>query len=302
MEMKIAVVHSSQSGQLTEIAKKFCEPFAEDTIDWIYVEFENPYPFPWTVDTFFDAMPETVLEKHGRLKPLDFNHTSYDLIVFAYQPWFLSPSPMAMAVLQNEQFRSLANNTHVVTLIGSRNMWLNAHKVVKRELNNMGAKWLGNVPYVDKNNNLVSAYTILHWMLTGKKTKKWGFLPLPGVSNEDIQQASQHGLLLKECIESNKEKSFQTELAASKWIHIPVPILFIEGRAKKLFLIWANLITKKVEKGGNRSRWIKLFKLYLIFALFIVSPLVLLIYYIFVFPFSMKKIERDRLYYTNILD
>jgi hypothetical protein len=302
MSKKIAVLHHSQSGQLTEIVQNFCAAFDAYTVDWIPIELEKPFPFPWTVHTFFDAMPETVLEKPGAIRPLAFNHEQYNLVIFAYQPWFLSPSPLAMAVLQDARFRQLVQNTPVITLIGSRNMWINAQEVVKRELAAAGAKLMGNVPYVDRGNNLVSAFTILHWMLTGKKTKKWGIFPIPGVSAKDIEQAKNHGQLCVESLEKNQLASFQEELIASKWIQLPVTILFIEKRAKRLFQIWANLITNKEKKGGNRRFWVNLYKYYLIIALFLISPIVLTIYFIFVFPFSMKKIEQERYYYSNILE
>ena len=299
MAQNILVIHYSQSGQLTEILQNFCKPFADSTIEWVKVEPATPFSFPWTTPTFFDAMPETVLEKPIPVKPLEFQREQYDLVIFGYQPWFLSPSLPASAILQDETFRRIVKGTKVVTVLGCRNMWINSQEAVKKQLASAGANLVGNVPLIDKTSNLVSVVTILHWMLTGQKTKKWGIFPKPGVSDEDIEGVSEFGALLKEKLAANREDSFQDELIAKGGVTIPISILFIESRAKKLFLIWAKLITGKTAKGGNRKFWVNFFKYYLIFALFIVSPIVLTIYHIFVRPFTGRQIKRELAYYRG---
>jgi hypothetical protein len=112
-------------------------------------------------------MPETVLEVDYEVKDIHYSCEKYDLIVLGYQPWFLSPSLPTTALLKNEKFKSLLKDTPVVTVIGSRNMWLNSQESVKKLIQEAGGKLVGNVPFIDKTNNLLSAVTILHWMLTG---------------------------------------------------------------------------------------------------------------------------------------
>ena len=56
----------------------------------------------------------------------------YDLIIFGYQPWFLSPSLPATALLKNETFKKIMKNSPIVTVIGARNMWLNSQESVKQ--------------------------------------------------------------------------------------------------------------------------------------------------------------------------
>ena len=48
-------------------------------------------------------------------------------------------------------------------------MWINAQDRVKKALLESEAQLVGNVTLVDRNQNHVSAVTILYWMLTGKK-------------------------------------------------------------------------------------------------------------------------------------
>lgn len=299
MTQNILVIHYSQSGQLTEILENFCKPLSGSVIEWVNVEPETPFPFPWNGAAFFNAMPETVLEKPVPIKPLSFQREQYDLIIFGYQPWFLSPSLPASAILQDESFRKRMKGTNIVSVLGCRNMWINSQEAVKKQIASAGGKLIGNVPLIDKTSNLISVVTILHWMLTGQKTRKWGIFPKPGVSDEDIENVSVFGELLREKLAANDPGSFQDSVVAKGGITIPVSILFIESRAKKLFLIWANLIVKKTANGGNRKFWINFFKYYLIFALFIVSPIVLTIYHIFVRPFTGRHIKRELAYYRG---
>lgn len=303
MTKRILVLQYSQSGQLKEILANFCSPFKADStgfeLDIVNYNPAKAFPFPWTGDVFFDTMPETVMEIAQPLEPMHFKYEQYDLVILGYQPWFLSPSLPFSSLLQDFELQKRIHNTAVVTVIGSRNMWLNAQESVKKHIKNAGGILVGNVPFIDKNNNLASAVSILHWMLTGQKSRKWGIFPLPGVSDEDIKGATVFGKALAERIETNTLDQYQSDVIAHKGVNISTSILFIEGRAKKLFLIWAKLILSKSNKGGNRKFWVNFFKYYLVVALFIVSPLVLTIYHIFVHPFTTKKIKAKKTYFAS---
>jgi hypothetical protein len=296
---KILAIHYSQTGQLTDIMNNFMRPFSDVDIDFVRFEPEKPFPFPWSTATFFDAMPETVMEHGMPLKQISFKHKQYDLIILGYQPWFLSPSLPTFGLFQQEGFLQRVKNTPVVTVIGSRNMWLNAQESIKLQIQKAGGKLIGNIPLIDKTNNLVSAFTILHWMLKGQKTKKWGILPVPGIAEEDIKGVSKMGELLNRHFTENQLHNYQKGVISSGVINISTNILFIEGRAKKLFIIWAKLILKKAANGGKRSFWVNFFKYYLVIALFVVSPIVLTIYTIFVRPFTVTQIKRKKAYYSN---
>src|SRR6056297_2875533 len=128
---RILIVYYTQSGQLRDIAEHFISPFKESddySIEWLQLEPENDYPFPWTGYTFFDAFPESVLKHPCRLKPIpgEIAGTKYDLVVLAYQVWYMSPSIPVTAFLQSDKGKELLKDTPVITLIGSRNMWLQA--------------------------------------------------------------------------------------------------------------------------------------------------------------------------------
>ena len=297
--MKILAIYYTQSGQLAEIVKNFVSPIQDAEIEFIQFKPKKDFPFPWTDEVFYDTMPECVQEIPVELEEICFNHEKYDLIVFGYQPWFLSPSVPATSLLKSEAFKKIVKDTPVITIIGSRNMWLNSQESVKKMLLDAGGKLVGNVPLIDKTTNLVSAVTIVHWMLTGNKTRKYGFLPLPGVSDEDIKGVAKIGSILNNSLRENKLDEFQKEVVKAGAVNINPNILFIEERAKKIFVMWASLIKKKEQKNGSRAFWVKFFKVYLLVALFGVSPILLTVYNILIRPFTSESLKKKKEYFYS---
>lgn len=298
MDKKVLVIYYTQSGQLKAIADRFLKPFyeANASVEVVAIEPEKPFPFPWTSREFFDAMPESVLTSPAPLKPFASKENRYDLIIFAYQPWYLSPSIPANSILQYPGFKTLMKDTPVVTLIGARNMWLNAQEKVKKLVSEAGGKIVGNVAQVDRHGNLASVVSILYWMLTGKKEKYLGVFPKPGVSDEDIQSSDRYGAIVLDFLKTGNWQGLPQALASSKAVEVKSNLMFIEGRAGRLFQIWANFIIKR----KNRAFWLSVFKYYLIIALFLVAPIVLLINMIFFKPFLGKSIERKKRYYMGL--
>jgi hypothetical protein len=291
---KILVVSYSQTGQLNEITENFINTLQNVEIDKFVYSPVVPFPFPWTSEVFFDSMPESVDEIPVPLKDINYTYKQYDLVIFAYQPWFLSPSIPASSLLQNEEFLSRIKNTPVITLIGTRNMWLNSQESVKLRIINAGGRIIGNIPFIDRAQNQLSAITILHWMLTGKKTKKYNIFPKPGVSDEDILSAADYGKILNDAIQNNNLDGIQKKFLKVGRISIPTEILFIEGKAKRLFKIWTYLISKFGTTPIRRKWLVQAFKYYLIIALFVVAPVVVTFYQIFIAPFMFKAINKKK--------
>ncbi len=296
----ILVVNYSQSGQLNEIIEQFLKPFEPETVERLEIFPAKPFVFPWTSDEFFDKMPECVQEDPIELQPLHFGADRYDLIVLGYQPWFLSPSLPITALLKNPGFKARVKETPIVTVIGGRNMWLNSQESIKKLIADAGGKLVGNIPLMDRVSNLVSAVTILHWMLTGRKDRKWGIFPKPGVSDEDIQSASRFGAIVKKAYDNREYAGLQKEIMATGLINIPTDILFIEGRAKKLFRIWANLIKTKGTTPEKRKRLVGFFKYYLLVALFMVAPVLVTAYRLLIAPLTANTIKKKKEYFCGV--
>ncbi len=289
----ILVIYYTQSGQLKEIADNFVAPFQKQGIpvDFYEIQMETPYPFPWTNESFFGAFPESFLELPQPIKamPPDIETQEYDLVVLAYQVWYLSPSIPVTSFLKSEQARVLLEGKPVVTLSGTRNMWIKAQEKVRNMLVKKGARIVANIALTDRHYNHISVLTIVHWLFTGKKDKYLGIFPLPGVSQKDITNATQYGeLVLNHSQKGEYQQSLQKEIVAQGGVQVKPFLLSAEKKANRLFGIWA----KAIYQSPRRKFLLKCFHAYLYFAIWILMPIVWLFYWL-TYPLFYKKIRRD---------
>lgn len=292
--MKILVLSFSQSGQLNNIINRILSPLKSHSIEFVDIIPKESFPFPWSSLAFFDIMPDCVLEH-----PIEFSLSkeiddSYDLVVLGSQPWFLSPSLPVTSLLKSEQFGKAVKNKPVLMISGARNMWLNAQISINKGVKAAGGEIVGNIPVCDTTNNYISALTIVYWMFTAKKDKMFGLFPVPGVQPKEFDKLEKYGEIIDSHIENNDLSSLQTSLVDNGAVKVPIDILFIERKAKRIFKVWANIIDKSRKKTALRRVLINLFIVYLIIALFIVAPILLLIYYVLFLPFTIKKLNKDR--------
>lgn len=300
MSKKVLAVYFTQSGQQEYIIKNFTAPLqsaTDITVETLRIYPSKKFPFPWTTPVFFDAMPETVNSVPFELEPFELKEKQYDLIILGYQPWFLSPSIPINSLLQHPDFTTVLKNTPVVTISGCRNMWINAQEKIKVRLKDAGAKLVGNIALVDRHNNYVSLVTILYWMLTGKKDRKWGIFPKPGVSDEDITNSAIFGETVKEHLNTGEWGGLQNRLLEQKALEVKYHLMFIERKAGKIFKIWAGIINKK---KGNRRFWVAAFKYYLLIALCVAAPIILTVDAIFFKPFLGGRIKKQKAYYAGV--
>ena len=290
---RILVIYYTQSGQLKEIADNFVAPFQKQGIpvDFYEIQMETPYPFPWTNESFFGAFPESFLELPQPIKamPPDIETQEYDLVVLAYQVWYLSPSIPVTSFLKSEQARVLLEGKPVVTLSGTRNMWIKAQEKVRNMLVKKGARIVANIALTDRHYNHISVLTIVHWLFTGKKDKYLGIFPLPGVSQKDITNATQYGeLVLNHSQKGEYQQSLQKEIVAQGGVQVKPFLLSAEKKANRLFGIWARAIYQ----SPRRKFLLKCFHTYLYFAIWILMPIVWLFYWL-TYPLFYKKIRRE---------
>ena len=90
--------------------------------------------------------------------------------------------------LKSEQARVLLEGKPVVTLSGTRNMWIKAQEKVRNMLVKKGARIVANIALTDRHYNHISVLTIVHWLFTGKKDKYLGIFPLPGSFSKGYNQ------------------------------------------------------------------------------------------------------------------
>lgn len=301
---EVLVVYYSQTGQLYDIIKNVVSTIEGNSINVTYFEIvlEKPFEFPWNKDAFFDCFPESFLQIPSSFNPPseEILNKKYDLVLLGHQVWYLSPSIPLNSFLKSDVAKKLLKDTPVVTIIAARNMWIMAQEKVKKLLTECNAQLVGNIALVDRHINHVSVITIVHWMMKGKKNKMWGIFPKPGVSKEDISNAFKFGSPIKTAILSNNFSTLQDKLLNLNAIKIKPFLVIADQRANMLFSKWANLIIKKGKAGDpNRKKWLVLFNYYLLFAIWVMAPIVFIVFLFSYIP-MYKKINRDKKYFASV--
>lgn len=300
--MKVLVLYYSQTGQLKEIASNVMASLVKDEaveVDFVRVETEHQFPFPWSRLEFFNAFPESVYGTPFKLKPLEIDKSkNYDLVILAYTVWYLNPSIPISSLLQDEVAKEIFQGKKVITLLGSRNMWVLAQERVKRHLKNLGANLVGNVVLIDRNKNLVSIITIVRWMFYGKKDPFWGF-PSAGIIQKDIEESTRFGEIILEKAQSDNFDSLQETLNEAGAVEINPSLLILEQRATKLFKMYAGFLSAK---GGFHSKErlgrVSLLSYLLPIGAFILSPVTTLSTFI-VTKLKKKEIQEQIEYYKQ---
>jgi len=297
----VLVIYYSQSGQLKEIADRIAKPLLNDAeINVVFheIQLKQPFPFPWDKDSFFDAFPESFLQEPTALKPVsqDILNTKFDLVLLHYQVWYLSPSIPVNSFLKSAEAKILLNDTPVVTISGSRNMWIMAQEKVKKLLIQNGAKLKGNIALVDRAGNLISVVTIVEWMFSGIKSKYLGIFPLPGVSEKDIYDSSKFGEIIASELKSGNLDSLQTKLLEKDAVKISSYLALVDRTGNKIFNKWSNFIKSK---KNSRKTWLKVFYVYLFLAIWVISPIVYILH-VFTYPLKIKKIKKETRYYQGV--
>jgi hypothetical protein len=297
MPKKVLVVYYTQTGQLREIVNSVTAPLKADSE--ISLSFEElkpkpPFPFPWTSDEFFQAMPESVKGIPCELEPLTVSEQEhFDLILIAWQPWYLSPSIPVNAFLQHETARKFLNNKPVVTVIGSRNMWVMAQERVKQYIQQANGHLVGNIMLYDKAPNLLSVFSVIRWMFHGKKDRFMRIIPPAGISQKDITGASRFGEIIQEALRKNNFENLRERLAASGAVDVKPGMVMMEKRAIIFFRFWAGFILKKGPYGAkSRVGRVRLFKYYLLAVIYLVSPFASILYQI-IKPFRRLTIKKQ---------
>jgi hypothetical protein len=266
---RILILHYSQTGQLTRAVRAMMAPLADRAdVELVWQELvpREPYPFPWGFFTFLDVFPESVYLDPPALQPVAFGADSrFDLVILAYQPWFLSPSLPITGFLKSTAAQVL-KDTPVITLIGCRNMWFSAQQKLQGLLKDVGARLIDNVVLVDQGSPWVTFITTPRWLLTGKKDGFWRIFPPAGISDAAIQGAARFGRALADSLyllQSNPGASLLRGLGA---VTINPGYIAAEKIGHRSFLLWGRLL-RAIGPPGHAGRRVVL----LIYVVFLVS-------------------------------
>lgn len=297
----VLVIYFSQSGQLHEIAKSISAPLlADPDVNVVFhkIEMEHPFPFPWNKELFLDAFPESFSQIPAPLQPVPLSvlNVKYDLVLFHYQVWFLSPSIPINSFLKSPEAKQLLNNTPVITVSGSRNMWFLAQEKIKVLLKQNNALLKGNIALVDRAGNLISVLTIVEWMFSGIKKKHLGILPLPGVSDKDISESVKFGHTIHNALTINDYTGLQDKLVSQGAVKISPYLVGVDKKGNFIFTKWSSIIIKSKQK---RKQLLKVFVVYLVLAIWVISPIVYILHVI-TSPFTRSKNKKTIKYYQGV--
>ena len=241
---RILILHYSQTGQLTRAVESMTAPLAgckDVELVWQNMTPKKPYPFPWSILEFFDVFPESVYMDPPEMEEVDFNpDEKFDLIILAYQVWFLSPALPVTGFLKTGDARVL-KDTPVITFIACRGMWLSAQEKMKSALASIGARLIDNVVLIDQGPQWATFVTMPLWLLTGRKIGFGGLIPPAGVSEKDIDEASRFGRAIADSLDKLKPGLNTPLLKGLGAVKVNAKYIGGEKIVHRSFHIWGKL-------------------------------------------------------------
>jgi hypothetical protein len=299
---RILVVYYSQSGQLREIVDSVVQPLREaQGLEVILAELKpvKPYPFPWSVWRFFDTFPECVYADPEPIEALNLPAgVEFDLVILAYQVWFVSPSLPTTAFLQRDGERLLRNKP-VITLIGCRNMWLMAQEQVKQALQKMGARLIDNMVLTDRTHGAATVLTTPMWLLSGKRGPYLGgLLPRAGVWPSDIRAAARFGKAIAAQLPGRNADDDRPMLQGLGAVTIHPGLINSEMIVRRSFRLWGALLRACGRISFALRRVVLgLYVVFLVAMLLTVVPIVFVLKNLLA-PFTRARIAQQRRYFS----
>lgn len=298
----VLLIQYSQSGQLTDVARAVTDPLMASGQIELTVETlrpKTPFPFPWPVLQFFDTFPSAVYLDGCELEPLQVDpNKTFDLVILAYQVWFLSPSLPVTGFLKSADARRLLRDTPVMTLIACRDMWLMAQEQVKIMLDKCGARLVGNVALVDEAGTAGSFFATPAWVLSGNKGPRlFGLIPRAGVKPAQIVASIRFGDRIADTLNRNLgiDEHLLQGLGA---VRINEKLIASEKTARRSFLIWGGLLRKLGPTGSFARKPVLVFYVLFLFTLIVTFiPLSMLIKKLLT-PFAKARVASQKAYFA----
>lgn len=295
--LTVAVFYYTQTGQALAIARNLCAPLEAAGCRVVTREIRpvTAYPYPWSSEAFFQVFPESRLGIACAIEPVDLSGAvaEADLVIVAGQSWYLSLSTPLHAFFQSPEVRAYLHGRPVVFVNGCRNMWVMTQSETRRYLREIGARYVGFIELHDRAPNLVSVLTIIRWLFYGRK-EATRLLPAAGVSQRDVADADRFGLILLRTLYDGQWEQLQERLMREGAVTFIPHLYFIERNGYRMWGRWAHFVRRRGGAGDPRRQGrLRLFKAYLFFVLYAVSPFGLLFYWL-TYPLRRAALERAR--------
>lgn len=300
--LTVAVFYYTQTGQALAIARSLCAPLEAAGCRVVTREIRpvTAYPYPWSSEAFFQVFPESRLGIACAIEPVDLSGAvaEADLVLVVGQSWYLSLSTPLHAFFQSPEVRAYLHGRPVVFVNGCRNMWVMTQSETRRYLREIGARYVGFIELHDKAPNLVSVLTIIRWLFYGRK-EATRLLPAAGVSQRDVADADRFGLILLRTLYDGQWEQLQERLMREGAVTFIPHLYFIERNGYRMWGRWAHFVRRRGGAGDPRRQGrLRLFKAYLFFVLYAVSPFGLLFYWL-TYPLrraTLKRAQREVCY------
>lgn len=300
--LTVAVFYYTQTGQALAIARSLCAPLEAAGCRVVTREIRpvTAYPYPWSSEAFFQVFPESRLGIACAIEPVDLSGAvaEADLVIVAGQSWYLSLSTPLHAFFQSPEVRAYLHGRPVVFVNGCRNMWVMTQSETRRYLREIGARYVGFIELHDRAPNLVSVLTIIRWLFYGRK-EATRLLPAAGVSQRDVADADRFGLILLRTLYDGQWEQLQERLMREGAVTFIPHLYFIERNGYRMWGRWAHFVRRRGGAGDPRRQGrLRLFKAYLFFVLYAVSPFGLLFYGL-TYPLrraTLKRAQREVCY------
>lgn len=297
--LTVAVFYYTQTGQALAIARSLSAPLEAAGCRVVEREIRpvTAYPFPWSSEAFFQVFPESRLGIACAIEPVDLSGAvaEADLVIVAGQSWYLSLSTPLHAFFQSPEVRAYLRGRPVVFINGCRNMWVMTQSEMRRYLREIGARYVGFIELHDRAPNLVSVLTIIRWLFYGRK-EATRLLPAAGVSQRDVADADRFGLIILRTLYDGQWEQLQERLMREGAVTFIPHLYFIERNGYRMWGRWAHFVRRRGGAGDPRRQGrLRLFKAYLFFVLYAVSPFGLL-FYGFTYPLrraALKRAQRE---------
>ena len=212
------------------------------------------------------------------------------------EEWEKNFSPITVGDLCT--VRAYLHGRPVVFVNGCRNMWVMTQHETRRYLREIGARYVGFIELHDKAPNLVSVLTIIRWLFYGRK-EATRLLPAAGVSQRDVADADRFGLILLRTLYDGQWEQLQERLMREGAVTFIPQLYFIERNGYRMWGRWAHFVRHRGGPGDPRRQGrLRLFKAYLFFVLYAVSPFGLLFYGL-TYPLrraTLKRAQREVCY------
>lgn len=299
---RVLVIYFSQTGQLREIVDSVVQPLRDSgEIEVILAELKpvKPYPFPWSFWRFFNTFPECVYADPDPIEALALpTDADFDLVILAYQVWFISPSLPTTAFLQSDAARLLRGKP-IITLIGCRNMWLMAQEQIKQHLQRIGAHLIDNIVLTDRTHGAATVVTTPLWLLGGKRGPYLGgLLPRAGVWPQDIRNAARFGKAIAAQLPTREAGDSRPMLQGLSAVIVHPGLISSEMIVRRSFRLWGALLRACGPPQSFLRRIVLGF-----YVMFLVAMLLTIVPVVFVLknllaPFTRARIARQRSYFA----